>query len=315
MLNNLFKPVVTEAYKDFEEYVTEPFVYVIYDEEVITKLNKKTRVTEVEGVYTYTISYEGEVPKEYETYNKIFNGSDIVITKKNYKPKISIKIPVEINFELNGKQETINTEYYVRIKTTKSNTLHYTLDSNKIFNHELYTLFPLSSVESFTFTYDQGLVYNVKLNTRKQLNAYVNNKVVEQIVVPLEYKLDKNKVISKELEYQEEWLKQIPLQPYDIDIKATINHSGLYIETDTDLTYFDQKVVDVVEDFARYTGSTDVKSFLRQYPKAYPDYVEYKPKQYEENLEHKTEEYKTLYEKFKKWNLKEGSLDGKIKAD
>ena len=102
MLNNLFKPVVTEAYKDFEEYVTEPFVYVIYDEEVIAKLNKKTHVTEVEGVYTYTITYEGEVPKEYETYNKIFNGSDIVITKKNYKPKISIKIPVEINFELNA---------------------------------------------------------------------------------------------------------------------------------------------------------------------------------------------------------------------
>ena len=25
MLNNLFKPVVTEAYKDFEEYVTEPY--------------------------------------------------------------------------------------------------------------------------------------------------------------------------------------------------------------------------------------------------------------------------------------------------
>ncbi len=173
MLNNLFKPVVTEAYKDFEEYVkdfeeyvTEPFVYVIYDEEVIAKLNKKTHVTEVEGVYTYTISYEGEVPKKYETYNKIFNGSDIVIAKKNYKPKISIKIPVEINFELTGKQETINTEYYVRIKTTKSNTLHYTLDSNKIFNHEFYTLFPLSSVKSFTFTYDQGLVYNVKLKLK-----------------------------------------------------------------------------------------------------------------------------------------------------
>lgn len=55
---------------------------------LLVKLNK-THVTEVEGVYTYTISYEGEVPKEYETYNKIFNGSDIVITKKNYKPKNS----------------------------------------------------------------------------------------------------------------------------------------------------------------------------------------------------------------------------------
>ena len=315
MLNNLFKPVVTKAYKDFEEYVTEPFVYVIYDEEVITKRNKKTHVTEVDGVYTYTISYEGEVPKEYETYNKIFNGSDIVITKKNYKPKISIKIPVEINFELNGKHETINTEYYVRIKTTKSNTLHYKLDSNKIFNQEFYTLFPQSSIESFTFTYDQGFVYNVKLNTRKQLNTYVNDKRVEPIIVPLEYKLEKNKVLNKELEYQEEWLKQIPLQPYDIDIKATINPSGLYIETDTDLTYFDQKVVEVVEDFARYTGSTEVKNFLRQYPKAYPGYEEYQPKQYEENLEHKTEEYKTMYEKFKKWNIEEGSLDGEIKAD
>lgn len=53
------------------------------------------------------------------------------------------------------------------------------------------TVFPQSSIESFTFTYDQGFVYHVKLNTRKQLNAYVNNKVVEQIVVPLEYKRQK----------------------------------------------------------------------------------------------------------------------------
>ena len=30
MLNNLFKPVVTEAYKDFEEYVTEPFDFLLY---------------------------------------------------------------------------------------------------------------------------------------------------------------------------------------------------------------------------------------------------------------------------------------------
>lgn len=315
MLSNLFKPVVTEAYKDFEEYVTEPFVYVIYDEEVITKLSKKTRVTEVDGVYTYTISYEEELPKKYETYNKIFNGSDIVITKKNYKPKIYIKIPVEINFELNGKQETIDTEYYVRIKTTKSKNLNYIIHPNKIFNQEFYNLFPPSSIESFTFTYDEIFVYNVKLSTSKQLNTYVNHKMVDPITVPLEYELSDNKVIDKKLEFQEDWLKQIQLKPYDIDIKANVTRHGLYIETDTDLTYFNQNVVEIVEDYAAYTGINNVKEFLRQYPKAHPEHIEYKPKHYEENLEHKDDEYKTLYDKFKNWNIKEGSLDGEVKTD
>lgn len=136
------KPVKTEAYKNFGEYVSDQPLPVYYGENQLGTIPKIVAFESDELETRYDISYStaklNELLEDYGVLNtpqtRVFNGSDLVIYPGKVPASPKVKVPLDMVVNIAGTDITLYASFDVVVIETNSSIIRYEFRHQDLLN-------------------------------------------------------------------------------------------------------------------------------------------------------------------------------------